>query len=243
MIEIFRNYLYDERMQSKKEGIKFYYEKRGAYLREHARFLQEADVEKDVVFLVRALGLKKSQNILDIACGQGRHIQKLVQKGYSVDGVDFSVHLLSLAKKLTTAPVAYKPILYKANVTKLALKKKYNRAYWFFSDLANIDIQKALLSISRNLAVGGRLLLDTDNIFRLIGHLSINTKSDLAFDATRLELIDARHNLIIPYPVLPMWRMWLDRAGFRIERVIGDYQFHPYTITSQRLILVVKKIA
>ena len=59
MIEIFRNYLYDERMQSKKEGIKFYYEKRGAYLREHARFLQEADVEKDVVFLVRALGLKK----------------------------------------------------------------------------------------------------------------------------------------------------------------------------------------
>lgn len=232
-----------EHRQKKKERIKRYYGKHGAYLREHAQFLQEANVEKDVAFLVKALGLKKHHSILDIACGQGRHTHLLTSKGYSVDGVDFSKHLLSLAKKSINKTLRHQPIFYRADVTKLTFKKKYSRAYWFFSDLANINPSKALSSISRNLEVGGRLLLDTDNLFRLIGYLLKNPKSDFTFDARRLELIDKRQGLVIPYPVLPMWQTWCLQAGLRIERVVGDYQFHPYTIKSQRLILLIKKTA
>ena len=232
-----------EHKQTEKVGIRRYYGKYGAYLREHAQFLQEANVEKDAAFLVKALGLNKHQSILDIACGQGRHTHLLAHKGYSVDGVDFSVHLLSLAKKSGNKTLRHQPIFYRADVTKLAFKKKYSRAYWFFSDLANISPAKALSSISRNLKVGGRLLLDTDNLFRLIGYLSKNPKSSFTFNALRLELVDARQGLVIPYPVLPMWQTWCRQAGLRIERVVGDYQFHPYTITSHRLILIIKKTA
>ena len=111
-----------EHKQTEKVGIRRYYGKYGAYLREHAQFLQEANVEKDAAFLVKALGLNKHQSILDIACGQGRHTHLLAHKGYSVDGVDFSVHLLSLAKKSSNKTLRHQPIFYRADVTKLAFK-------------------------------------------------------------------------------------------------------------------------
>ncbi|OGL74113.1 hypothetical protein A3D73_00310 [Candidatus Uhrbacteria bacterium RIFCSPHIGHO2_02_FULL_60_44] len=230
-------------MQPKSKGTKYYYGKRGTYLREHAQFLHEANLEKDASFLVKALGLKKRQFTLDIACGQGRHVHALARRGYSVDGVDFSDHLLALAKKSTDKTLKHRSMFYRSDVSKLALKKRYNRAYWFFSDLANINIPKTLMAISRNLEVGGRFLLDTDNVFRLIRYLHKNKKTDFVFNAQRLELVDVRHGLVIPYPVVPMWREWLNQAGLRIERVMGDYQFHPYTALSPRLILIIKKTA
>mgnify|MGYP001577455612 CR=1 FL=1 len=230
-------------MQRTVTGTKHYYGKDGAYLGEHARFFKIAKVEKDVAFLKKALKLNKRQHILDIACGQGRHAHALAREGYSVDGVDFSDYLLSLAKLSSNTVAKRQPIFYRADVTKLALKNSYDRAYWFFSDLANINPAKALLSISKNLKMGGMLVLDTDNVFRLIGYLNEHPKSEFTFDAQSMELFDKDNGLTIPYPVMPMWQDWARQAGLRVERAIGDYKFHPYTITSPRLILVIRKTA
>lgn len=230
-------------MKSKEKGLKKYYGKQGKYLKEHTEFLKNADVEKDVAFLVKALGLKKNQSILDIACGQGRHVHALAQKDYSVDGVDFSEHLLEIAKKTQNKKQGYQSSFYKSDVTKLAIKKTFDRAYWFFSDLANIDPSKALQAISHSLEIGGKFLLDADNPFRLISYLQKKPDSGFIFNAETLELIDKPNGLVVPYPVLPMWKHWLHQAGFRIERVMGDYESSPYTVMSKRLIFVVKKIA
>ncbi|MEK7665428.1 MAG: hypothetical protein AAB337_00940 [Patescibacteria group bacterium] len=75
-----------------------------------------------------------------------------------------------------------------------------------------------------------------------MSYLQKNPKSNYIFDAQRLELVDKRHGLVVPYPVLPMWQVWLRKAGLRIESVVGDYQFHSYRLTSPRLILIVKKL-
>ncbi len=223
------------------KGSKKYYGKQGEYLHEHALYLQQADLQKDLDFIVKALGIKKHKPVLDIACGQGRHVHGFTRRGYSVDGVDFSSYFLAMAKKTTDKSLKIQPTFYRSDIKKFVGKKKYTYAYWFFSDLADIDLPKALQAISRNLEVGGRLLLDTDSIFRLLSFLEKHKKSSLVFDAQRMELMDTEHDSVIPYPVFFQWQAWLKEAGLRIERVIGDYQFQPYSVSSPRLIMIIKK--
>lgn len=228
-------------MSSPTNILSRYYGEAGGYLRDHDSFLHSASIKSDILFLIKALDIKKSDVILDIACGHGRHVNALTEKGYKVDGVDFSQYLLNQAKKGAKELIRGRPNYYKANVEQLKLKKKYNKVYWFFSDLANINISKAIFSIHHNVEMGGKVLFDTDNFFRILSFLQKNPKSKYIFDARKLELIDKKTNLHSQYPVLYMWNEWFVSAGFSIECVLGDYNFSQYSIDSPRLIMIVKK--
>ena len=52
--------------------------------------------------MVDVLGLPAGSRILDVPCGQGRHSHLLAEAGYNVDGLDFSEHLLRIARKRGT---------------------------------------------------------------------------------------------------------------------------------------------
>ncbi|PLX27645.1 hypothetical protein C0583_00190 [Candidatus Parcubacteria bacterium] len=230
-------------MSNTKKRLSLYYGEKGDYLKDHESFLKSANINKDIKFLVKALNLKKTDNILDIACGQGRHTNTLAKKGYKVDGVDFSQHLLNIAKKNAKAQEIVIPNYYNANIEKLNLQDKYSKAFWFFSDLAGINIPKSILSISKNLKIGGSLLLDTDNFFRILFYLQNNPKSNYKFDVKKLELIDKKTGIRVQYPVLMMWEEWFKLASLSIKLIIGDYNFSDYSINSPRLIMIVKKTA
>jgi len=230
-------------MSKAKSYLSKYYGQAGGYLKDHASFLNSASVENDLSFLVKALSLKKTDTILDIACGQGRHTNALSDKGYQVDGIDFSRYLLNRAKMDAKKIAGNDSNFYQVNVENFKLKKKYDKAYWFFSDLANINIAKAILAISDNLMVGGRVLFDTDNIFRILSYLQKNRQFKYTFDAQKLELIEKKTSLRVPYPVLSVWKEWFSAVGFSVERVIGNYDFSQYSISSPRLIMIVKKTA
>ena len=227
----------------KNNYIEDYYGPSGEYLADHSLFLNSANLEKDANFLIEALNLKKDDRILDIACGQGRHTNFFVQHGFHVDGTDFSEHLIKMARESAIELKSEKPEYFVSDVMNLKLSKKYNKAYWFFSDLADIDIPAALNSISNIIEVGGRVLIDTDNVFRVISYLQKNPNSGYQFDATEFKLVDGKKKLDIPYPPLSIWKQWMEKSSFSIERVIGDYDCGEYSINSPRLILVVKKIA
>jgi SAM-dependent methyltransferase len=51
-----------------------------------------------VARLIDVLQLPVGARILDCPCGQGRHAHLLAEAGFQVDGVDYSRHLLALAK-------------------------------------------------------------------------------------------------------------------------------------------------
>lgn len=229
-------------MATNNTNLKKYYEKNGNYLQNHAKFLQSADLAKDTAFLIKALSLKKTDKILDIACGQGRHTNALAKRGYTVSGVDFSKFLLDLAQQGADSLKSNCPNYYRADVENLTLPQKYTKAYWFFSDLANINLQKAISSISDNLELGGKSLFDTDSFFRILKYLQ-NNKNDYQFDTHNLNLIDKNAKLLVPYPVLPTWESWFKSEGLTLEKVFGDYDFREYTINSPRLIMLVKKTA
>jgi len=48
------------------------------------------------------LELPADSKILDVPCGQGRHSHLLAEAGYDVDGLDYSEHLLRIARKRGT---------------------------------------------------------------------------------------------------------------------------------------------
>lgn len=227
----------------KKTGyLSRYYGKNGSYLKEHEDFLASAKVEKDIAFIIKSLKLKKSETVLDIACGQGRHTSALAEKGYHADGVDFSSFLLDVARLGSERLGKHRPDFFQSNVEKLVLPKKYDKAFWFFSDLAQIDLSKALVSIGRVMKRGGTILLDTDSVFRIIAFLIRHPESEYSFDPRAMALVDKGRGLAVPYPTLGMWEEWLMKAGFSLVGAYGDYDFGRYTFRSQRLMILAKKI-
>ena len=58
----------------------------------------------EVARLIDILGLPAGSRVLDVPCGQGRHAHLLAESGYRVDGLDYSEHLLRIARKRGTGP-------------------------------------------------------------------------------------------------------------------------------------------
>lgn len=48
--------------------------------------------------LIDVLGLPVGARVLDVPCGQGRHAHLLAEAGYRVEGLDYSEHLLRVAR-------------------------------------------------------------------------------------------------------------------------------------------------
>ena len=48
------------------------------------------DTENQVDFIVKALGLRSGERILDLACGYGRHALSLARRGFKLTGVDIT---------------------------------------------------------------------------------------------------------------------------------------------------------
>jgi len=92
------------------------------------------------------------------------------------------------------------------------------------------------------MAVGGKVLFDTDSFYRILFYLQTHHQSKFTFDAKKLELIEKKNNLRAPYPILPIWNEWFQAAGLIIQQVFGNYDFSPYSINSPRLIIIVKKM-
>ena len=54
--------------------------------------------------VIDLLGLPAGSRVLDVPCGQGRHAHLLAEAGFNVDGLDYSEHLLKIARKRGTGP-------------------------------------------------------------------------------------------------------------------------------------------
>src|SRR3989339_1744861 len=75
-----------------------YYGSKGRYLKEHKDYFSAEQLSQDADFLISILNLKKKDKILDLACGHARHTIELKKRGFDVDGLDYSDHLLKKAE-------------------------------------------------------------------------------------------------------------------------------------------------
>ena len=72
------------------------------YLLEYEPIFSLERDRQEAARVIDALGFPVGSRILDVPCGQGRHAHLLAEAGYEVDGLDYSEHLLKIARKRGT---------------------------------------------------------------------------------------------------------------------------------------------
>jgi ubiquinone/menaquinone biosynthesis C-methylase UbiE len=90
------------RKQRPKEWWESYFD--AQYLLEYEPIFSPARDRADVARLIELVGLPAGARLLDVPCGQGRHAHLLAEAGFDVTGLDFSKHLLDIARERGTAP-------------------------------------------------------------------------------------------------------------------------------------------
>jgi len=218
-----------------------YYGSKGRYLKEHKDYFSAEQLSQDADFLISILNLKKKDKILDLACGHARHTIELKKRGFDVDGLDYSDHLLKKAENFAK----HKQVqinFFKQDIHSINIKIKYDKIFLFFSEFGLFNANKVLHNVSKILKINGLFLLDCDNLFRLIQYLIKHPKSPYKFDFNNMELKDKQKNgQGVKYYTVPELKNLFKINGFKVISIYGDYAKNTLDINSKRMIVVGKK--
>ena len=222
--------------------------------------------EKEAIFLIRALRLKKGAEVLDLACGQGRHAISLARRGMHVTGVDASASLLRLAKqRAQTENVDVSFIKGDMRTYHHALQYDVilvlGNSFGYFDDKDN---ERVLSNIATSLKTGGWLVLDLPNVpgmlrrqvtgewTQTIPDGKLTTRA-LNFDPKtfrvemqwcivqhkRKTLLDGMLRLYTP----PEVNHLLVERNLVIKKTYGSFTNEPYSIKTRRYIVVARKVS
>jgi SAM-dependent methyltransferase len=219
--------------------------------------------ERQVAFLLRELALDSPQKILDLACGFGRHANRLAALGHDVTGIDLTPGFLELARLDAQArgvQVNYlqgdmRQIDYQAAFDHVLLMFT---AFGYFEDEQNLLVLK---NVARALKPGGLLIFDIMNRDTFLkGFLPDHVtekESSLMIDRHFFDSLSGRlynRRIVIREGVRrdkPFFiRMYnaseinslLEQAGLKIKNIYADWDSNPLTIDSRRLVVIAQKV-
>lgn len=235
-----------------------------SYLLEFEPLFDETINRAEVTRLIALLELPDGAAILDCPCGQGRHAHLLAEAGYDVTGVDYSTHLLNIARaRGTGSRLRYRrgdmrslPAPWSG---RFAAVLNLFTSFGFFDDAA--DDAKVIHQFARVLAPGGRLVWyggSRDGVVaRWVGRDSWSTQDgtvvshDRAFDPVSGEITiqstwcgpsgaGQRQHRIRLYTATRLAELCAD-AGLVVEAVYDGLKDRPVRRTSAEMLLVARK--
>lgn len=123
----------------------------------------DAEAVRHAAFIVRTLGLKAGQRVLDVGCGGGRYARALAARGLKVTGVDLSAEMLEAARA-ASPNLPGSPIYLRADARALPFVAQFEGAVSLFTSLGYFDTRQddlnLLRGVARALVPGGSFLLD-----------------------------------------------------------------------------------
>ena len=235
------------------------------YLYFYADVLTPEQTKKEVEFLIRELGLRPPMNVLDLACGYGRHANRLAEIGCDVTGVDLTPGFLEIARKEAEEMGVSDKVRYVlGDMRKISFKEEFDRAlllfvsFGYFTDEENLLVLK---NVNRALKPGGLFCFDISNRDVSLKNLppcSMREKGDdlmiekYVFESTtgrlntkRIEIRNSKredkHFFVRLYNPTEI-RDLLERAGFSVLKIFGNWDGKPLD-SSSTMIIIAKKIA
>lgn len=210
--------------------------------------------------IVAHLGIKKSQSILDLACGKGRHSIFLNALGFQVQGVDLSKKSIEEASKS-----ANKRLQFAVHDMRVPLESKFDVVLNLFTSFGYFDSlednYKVLETIKSALSKDGIGVIDFMNSPYVIQHLipsnsividgihfdikrnftdGVITKSITVTDGESVQHYIERVRAFNLNDFLDM----LSAVNLNFVECFGNYSLEPYNAkTSKRLILMFKNNA
>ncbi len=224
----------------------------------------EAEAQQQVDFVERVLPFEKSERILDLGCGTGRHALELSQRGYRVTCLDLSSVLLNLAKQKSGEENCCAQFV-KADMRYIPFSQVFDTVLSFFTtfgyfknDEENLGTLKSMAAVLKS---GGYFFLDYLNKPDVI-------KNIVPFDSRRengVEVIQERNynrqqeriekRIILKengevreyfesvrlYTLEEMENL-LTKAELRLDKTFGNFDSSLFTNQSSRLILLGRRI-
>jgi SAM-dependent methyltransferase len=138
-------------------------------------FMRADQTLREVEFISEALRIGAGAEILDIACGYGRHAIELVQRGYNVTGLDLSLPLLLRAADESKRRALSVNFVH-ADMREMAFEKQFEGAYSMLTSFGYFDEDTNLRvaeRIGRALKPGARFLLDVVNRDYVVSDLPV----------------------------------------------------------------------
>jgi SAM-dependent methyltransferase len=136
-------------------------------------FMTAEQTLKEVSFIEESLEARGGAEILDVACGYGRHAIELVQRGLKITGLDLSLPLLIRAADESQRRSLSVNFVH-ADMREMAFEQQFDGAYCVLTSFGYFDEDTNLRvaeGIARALKPGGRLLLDVVNRDYVVGDL------------------------------------------------------------------------
>ena len=128
-------------------------------------FMTAQQTLRETAFIESALSLPPESELLDIACGYGRHAIELGQRGFRVTGLDLSLPLLIRAADEAQRRGLSVNFVH-ADMREMTYDSQFAAAYCVLTSFGYFDEETNLRvasSICRAIKPGGRFLVDTIN--------------------------------------------------------------------------------
>jgi len=232
------------------------------YLYFYGDMLTEDRTKKEVEFLVKELELETPMKILDLACGHGRHANRLAELGHNVTGVDITQGFLEIAmNEVKKEGLTVKYI--QKDMREIKFKKEFDRVILLFTSFgyfADEDNFKVLKNVANALKPGGLFCFDTlnrDNFLKhFIPYMVTEKGNDLMIDRINFDSVTGRlcnRRIVIrdgkrndkPFSIRlynpTEIRDLLNLAGLKIYKIYDDWDAKSFTTDSRKMIIIAKK--
>jgi len=217
------------------------------------------EAEKFINNLVSKLNLKENSNLIDIACGKGRHARYFNKKGLNVTGVDLSQNSINYASNFTTQTLSFH-----VHDMRRSFKKNYfDIATNLFTSFGYFEKEEddllALKAMAKNLKKNGILIIDFMNTEKILKNLISHEEKyidNIKFSIKRyienniiikeIKITDEKkqYNFLESVRNIKLndFKKMISKSNLRIIDMFGDYELNEFNIKySDRLILVCKK--
>jgi SAM-dependent methyltransferase len=189
--------------------------------------MQEArpdeEISAEIRSMVRLLGLREGDRVLDVPCGSGRHSALLASAGCKVTGLDISEPLLRKAREDTAASgmsIEYQ----QGDMRALPWRDQFDAAvclwgsFGYFDDEGNAAYLRAVF---RALKPGGRFLIDTPIVETVLPGYRASDWTQIGrtmlLETRRYDHINGRID-----------RSWTMMQGKKVEKRTLSMRLHTY---------------
>ncbi|MEX2584717.1 MAG: class I SAM-dependent methyltransferase [Gemmatimonadota bacterium] len=235
------------------------------FLRVYRPLLTPARTAAEIEAISELLPRESRKKLLDVGCGWGRHPVALAAEGYDVTGVDLSAYLLDVARH-TAAEAGVQVRWVRGDMRELPFEGEFDAAVSLFSSLgyfgSDEEDARVLRGIAAALKPDGLLLIETmhrdlvarefaerdwwktpegDHVWverdfdpiEGVSHETLHWRSADGSAGAKPHRIRVRS--------APEWKRLLESCGFEPVDWFGDWELEPFTLTSERLIVVSRR--
>ena len=222
----------------------------------------------EVDFIISTLNLPARSKLLDLCCGYGRHSCLIAQKtDWKVTGLDLSADYIKIAKD-NYSTLSNEYLL--GDMRELNFDNQFDAVINMFTSFGffkeDSENEKVLEAVNKSLKMDGKFLLDYENKFHFVyNDVYSKERTWEKIEDTKYILFENQYDVINEREIFkasiykngkqvdsfgynirlysfPEIKALLNRNGFDVIDIWGDYRSHPYTVKSKRVILLAKKI-